>query len=448
MLMLGSYMVMMPYRVENIKIDAYHVFTNKHVNGAMRGHGIVQVRFAADSQMDMIARDLGMDVKDLLLKNALHANEPYIAGITLRSCGFSESIELATKGIGWEEKRGKGNGRGVGLGCSAFVCGVSNMKNQGSGAVVEIHRDGGASLFTGVVEMGQGAYTVLAQIVAEELGMTAEVVRVYGGDTDTTPIDPGTFGSQGTFRGGEAARRAAVDARDKIFKGIADEFKSDPSEMVLVDGVISVKDDPQRRIPFKEALRIMQYKHLNMPVVGSGYCITPCKEPITLLTEDGDLSGAYSFGCMAAEVEVNRKTGEVKVLNAVTGHDCGRPINPLGVEGQLQGSIVTGMGQVLYEGFVHTSKDGQCLNPTFQDYKIPTAMETPDMVCCDVETMDPLGPFGAKEAGEGTMVFTVPAVVNAIEDAIGVRITELPVTPDKILKALKEKEKTKGTLVS
>ncbi len=444
MLLLGSYMVMLPYRVENIKIDAYHVFTNKHVNGAMRGHGIVQVRFAADSQMDLLARDLGMDVKDLVLKNALRANEPYIAGITIRSCGFTESIEAATRGIGWDEKRGKGNGRGVGLGCSAFVCGVNNMMHQGASAIVEIHRDGGASLFTGVVEMGQGSHTALAQIAAEELGMVAEQVRVFSGDTDTSPIDPGTFGSGGVFRGGTAVRRAAIDARTKIFEAISAKLKAKPDELELKDGKIFLKENHERWIPFKEALRIIQYDDKPIPVVGVGHFISPAKEPITLLTEDGDLSGAYSFGCMAAEVEVNKKTGQVKVLKAVTGHECGKAINPMGVDGQLQGSIVTGMGQVLYEGFVHSPREGQCFNPTLMDYKIPTAMEMPDMECIDVESLDPLGPFGAKEAGEGTMVFTVPAIVNAIEDAIGVRIKDLPVTPDKILKALKEKAQAGG----
>ncbi len=443
MLMLGSYMVMLPYRVENIRIDAYHVFTNKHVNGAMRGHGIVQVRFAADSQMDLLARDLGIDMKDLLLKNALRANEPYIAGINIRSCGFTESIEAATKGIGWEEKHGKGNGRGVGLGCSAFVCGVNNMRMQGSSSVVTIHRDGGVSLFTGVTEMGQGSDTVLAQIVGEELGMVAENVRVFNGDTDTTPIDPGTFGSSGTFRGGNAVRNACIDARTKIFEAIAPKLKAKPDDLELKDGQIYLKENPEQGISFKEALKFMQYADMTIPVVGAGHFCSPAKEPITLLTENGDLSAAYSFGCMAAEVEVNEKTGQVKVLKAVTGHDCGKAINPMAVEGQLQGSIVTGMGQVVCEGFEHSPKEGQCFNPTFMDYKLPTAMEIPDMECFDVESLDPLGPYGAKEAGEGTMVFTVPAIVNAIEDAIGVRIKELPVTPDKILKALKEKEKAK-----
>jgi 4-hydroxybenzoyl-CoA reductase subunit alpha len=294
-------------------------------------------------------------------------------------------------------------------------------------------------VLSGAADIGQGAETVIAQIVAEVLGVSLDTVRVTAADTGTTPLDPGTFGSGVTVRAGNAARIAAESVREKLFQCVADELEANPEDLVAKDGVIFVTGSPEINIPFTKALKVYQYKDLPMPIVGRGSWMADTKEPTTLFNEPGNFSPNYSFMTQAAEVEVDVNTGKVKVLKMVTAHDCGRAINPMLVEGQLEGSIAGGMGQALYEDVI--VEKGQVMNPSFLDYGFPTTMEMPEMESIDIETDDPVGPFGAKEAGEGTQLSPAPAIVNAIYDAIGVNFNELPVTPERVLKALEEKKK-------
>jgi 4-hydroxybenzoyl-CoA reductase subunit alpha len=239
-------------------------------------------------------------------------------------------------------------------------------------------------------------------------------------------------------RAGNAARLAAISVKKKLFEFVADGLDADAEDLIAKDGRISVKGSHEMGMALSDALKAYQYADLPMPIVGRGSWMAPATEPTTLFEEDGNFSPSYSFMTQAAEVEVDPETGRVRLLKMVTAHDCGKAINPMLVEGQLEGSVVGGMGQALYEEVIF--EKGRVMNPSFLDYGFPTTMEMPEIEAIEVETDDPIGPFGAKEAGEGTQLSPAPAIVNAIYDAIGVDFKELPVTPEKILEALEEKK--------
>jgi 4-hydroxybenzoyl-CoA reductase subunit alpha len=312
------------------------------------------------------------------------------------------------------------------------------MSHISSGAIVKIERDGAITLLTGAADIGQGAETVISQIVAEELGVSLEDIRITAADTEITPLDPGTFGSGVTLRAGNAAKMAAHAAKEKLFEAVAEKMEVNIKDLEAKNRSIYIKGSPERGMSLQKAIKVYQYSNRPMPVIGRGSYQPPAKEPTTLLKEDGNFSPAYSFMTQAAEVEVDIHTGKVKVLKMVASHDCGKAINPMLVEGQLEGSVVGGMGQALYEEVI--TEKGQILNPSFLDYGIPTAMEIPTISSVEVETNDPEGPYGAKESGEGTQLAPAPAIINAIYDAIGVRFKSLPVTPEKVLEALRGKE--------
>jgi 4-hydroxybenzoyl-CoA reductase alpha subunit len=440
MMALSCFFLMIPYRVPNLIYEGSHIYTNKPVGGAMRGHGIPQARFAVERQLDMIADRIGMDPAEIRIKNSIHAGEPHPGGFVINTCGFAESVAKAAAAIGWKDKRGKlPLGRGVGLAGASFPSGVSNMSHISSGAVVQVGRDGAVNVLSGAADIGQGAETVISQIVAEELGVRIEDVRITAADTGITPLDPGTFGSGVTVRAGNAARLAAIAAKNKIFEFVADKLEANVADLTARDRKIFVKGSPEKGMTMLEALKGYQYADLPMPIVGRGSWMAPASEPTTLFKQSGNFAPNYSFMTQAAEVEVDLKTGRVKLLKMVTAHDCGRPINPMLVEGQLEGSVVGGMGQALYEDVI--VEKGQVMNPSFLDYGFPTFLEMPQIEAIEVETDDPIGPFGAKEAGEGTQLSPAPAIVNAIYDAIGVDFMELPITTEKILAALEWKGK-------
>lgn len=440
MIALSCFFLMIPYHVPNLIYEGAHVYTNKPVGGAMRGHGIPQARFAVERQLDMIAERINVDPAEIRMKNSIHAGEPHAAGFVINTCGFSESVVKAAAAIGWQEKRGKlPAGRGVGLAGASFPSGVSNMSHISSGAVVQLGRDGAVNVLSGAADIGQGAETVISQIVAEELGVGIEDIRITAADTGVTPLDPGTFGSGVTVRAGNAARLAAISVKNKLFEFLAEKMEAEPAELVARDRMIFVKGSPENGMSLNKALKGYQYADRPMPIVGRGSWMAPASEPTTLFKEDGNFSPNYSFMTQAAEVEVDLQTGKVKLLKMVTAHDCGQPINPMLVEGQLEGSVVGGMGQALYEDVI--VEKGQVMNPSLLDYGFPTTLEMPEIEAIEVETDDPIGPYGAKEAGEGTQLSPAPAIVNAVYDAIGVDFMELPLTPAKILDALGKKKK-------
>ncbi|MDD5206609.1 MAG: molybdopterin-dependent oxidoreductase, partial [Desulfobacterales bacterium] len=437
MITLSCFFIMIPYRIENLIYEGYHVYTNKPVGGAMRGHGIPQARFAIERQIDLIAKRIGVDAAEMRVINAIRAGMPHPAGFIINTCGFADSVTEAAKAIGWKEKRGKlPFGRGVGLAGASFPSGVANMAHLASGAVVQLSREGRVSILSGAADIGQGAETVICQIVAEQIGVPMEDVHITAADTGTCPLDAGTFGSGVTVRAGNAALLAANDVRDQLFSFVADRLKCKPDDLMTANRRIWVKGNPDAGMSLSDALFEYQYSNRPLPIVGRGGWIPPAEQPTSLLTKNGNFSPNYSFMTQAAEVEVDLELGKVKVVKMVTVHDCGQPINPMLVEGQLEGSIMGGMGQALYED--STCIEGQQYNPSFLDYGFPTVMEMPEMGALHIDTDDPVGPFGAKEAGEGTQLAPAPAIVNAIADAIGVEFNRLPVTPQVVLEALKK----------
>jgi 4-hydroxybenzoyl-CoA reductase alpha subunit len=424
------------YRVPNYRYHAYRVFTNKPPGTAMRGFGGPQPNFAFESHLDMIAEDLGIDPVEMRLKNAIQPGDEIPKVAKIITCGLSECIRKAADSAGWgRKKQGRlPRGRGMGVACYGFASGalynIFNTRFPYSEALVKVNDDGTANLLTQAADIGQGSNTVLCQIVAEELGLKLEDVTITASDTQNAPMDLGSFSSRVTVFAGNAAKEAAADAKRQLFEVASGQLGLKIHQhLEAKDRRINVREHPEKVISFSEAVVAAQTAKNGMPVMGRGF-FDPRDRP-------GLGSPTWSFGAQVAEVEVDKETGQVKVLKITAAHDCGRAINPLLVEGQLEGSIHMGMGYALSEDLL--LDNGVTLNPSFLNYEIPLATDTPRIETIHVETDDPEGPFGAKEAGEGLILPVAPAIANAIYDAVGVRIKDLPITPDKVLKALEEK---------
>ena len=431
----------LPYRLPHVKYEAYRVFTNKPVSVAQRGNGIPQIRFAAEVQLDMIAEDLGIDPVEIRLRNAVQPGDLTANNLRITSCGLRESIQKVAQKVGWQERRKRTRGwekklRGIGIACNSLVSGARLRGHNSSGAVIRVHEDGGISLLTGSTDSGQGSETVLAQIAAEELGVAFDDIQVSHVDTELTPIDPGSYGSRVTSIAGNAVRAAAIEVKRQLAELAAEKLEANPEDIEFREKRVYVRGSPERGMAFKQLATIACYSGSGRTILGRGSYAHDIEVP-NWETGEGNLSAAYSFGAQAAEVEVDIETGRVRILNSVVAHDCGRAINPMAAEGQFEGSISGGLGQALLEEFL--IKEGQTLNPSFLEYRLPSAKDTPPVETILIETIDPVGPFGAKEAGEGTQISTVPAIVNAISNALGVWIKELPITPERVLQALEEK---------
>lgn len=436
---ISGILCIMPYRIPNFRYNGRHVYTNKPVTGAMRGHGALQPIFAIDSQLDLIAEEIGMDPIELRLKNVTQPGDIKIPNIAhISSCGLEECIEKVAQSINWKERRGNlPEGRGIGIGTYGFFSGaLYNFFNTDlpyNEAMVRVNADGSVNYFTLATDVGQGSDTVLCQIVAEELGVGLEDVSIISSDTQIATGDTGAYSSRTTLMAGTAAQRAAAEAKEQLFKIAANKLDLKVQDELLArDGQIVVKRSG-RGISLAEAARAFQSANNGQPVIGRGVYT-----PTSPINEGMVVSPTWSFGAQMVEVDVDRETGQVKILKTATAHDCGKAINPMSVEGQVEGSMHIGLGYALTEEV--KMEKGQVLNPSLLDYKILSSADMPEVDSMVVETDDPHGPFGAKEAGEGLTIPTAPAVANAIYDAIGVRIKDLPITPDKILKALEEKE--------
>ncbi len=434
---------LIPYRLPNFKYDGHMVYTNKSVSGPMRGHGANQLRFAIESQLDMIAEELNLDPAELRLKNATQAGDTSISGLVFNSCELAQAIKESTKYAGWNRKRDqRGSNRGIGLACGGFVCGARITGHSASGSYIQVNEDGGVTVMTGSSDIGQGSRTIVAQVAAEELGLSPLDITVLSGDTETTPIDPGTFSSRVTFYAGNATKIAAQDVKAQLAQVAAELMEANVEDMVFRDKKVFVKGSPDHFIPFGELTSKAEALGHGRLIIGKGYWAPTNTEFPDRKTRYGNVSGAYSFACQVAEVEVDPETGQVQVLRITIGDDCGQVINLLGAEGQAEGSAAMGIGHALMEHIIF-GDNGQIMNPSCLEYKIPTAKDLNDVALVEVGTPDPVGPYGAKEIGEGLLLSTVPAITNAIYDAVGVRITELPVTPEKILEGLEKKERRK-----
>jgi len=437
MYLAGAFLVTV-YRLPNVRFEGYRVFTNKVPSGPQRGHGAVQPRFAAESQLDMIAEDLGIDPMEIRSKNSLHPGDVTANKFQVKTCGLKECINLSAKEANWEEKRRSPlPNRGIGISVGALISGMAIPPHTTSGAQVKLHEDGAVTLLTGVTEIGQGSDTILAQVVAEELGVRFEDVRVISSDTEVTPVHAGSYSSRGAYWGGKAVRAAALDAKKQLFQIAANFLEANPDDLEARGGRIFVKGTPERGMPINEVVLASMMSGDGNPIMGRGYYRAPV-DYVNFETGEGNITGAYSFESQVAEVEVDPETGKVNLLKMIVAHDTGTTINPMAVEGQVEGSVSMGMGQALLEESVW--KNGIILNPSFIDYGLHTSMDMAKVGCILVDTENPDDPFEPKEAGEGTQVATPSAIANAVYNAIGVRMKELPITPEKILEAIEKKK--------
>ncbi len=431
----------LPYRLPNMRAKGYRVYTNTQPSCAMRGHGVPQSRLAAETQLDIAAREMGLDPVELRLKNALQPGETTPNGFKITSCGLEESIVAAGKIIaGWRKDTPKDDGRkkrGIGLGCYGYTSGPRMAGHNTAAALIKVHEDGGVSLATGSTDAGQGSDTVLSQIAAEVLGVRLEDIRYGRVDSDITPLDPGTFGSRVTFITGNAVRIAAEDVRGQLAEVAAKTLAANVQDIVFQDRKVYVVDGPQRSIPFSKLIKIAQYSGTGKTILGRGYWAPEGLEVVNFETGRGNMAAAYSFGAQVAEVEVDTETGITKVTRMAMVHDCGQPLNEMLMEGQLEGSAIGGIGHALMEEIVR--RDGQTMNPSFLEYRMPTSLDACPLEIRHTDTCDEIGPFGAKETGEGIQVAVVPAIVNGIHDAMGVAFKRIPITPLMVLDALKDK---------
>ena len=483
------------YDIPNIRYDGYRVLTNKPACGAMRGHGTVNVRFAFESQLDEIAAQLDIDPAEMRRINLLKPPCVTVNNLRVQSYGLPECIEKVIDRSAWHQRRNHlPPGRGLGMACSHYVSGAANSIIRSdmphSTVNIKIDRDGGVVVYTGASDIGQGSDTMVAQIVAEVLGITLNRIRVIAADTDLTPIDIGSYSSRVTFMNGNASLRAAQDVKKRIVAAAAQKMNCAPEDVLMRDdhvwkrGVVLApsngtgshhehrgestggnvkevsgrvegqtlrgslqqkrKDEgPKDQMSFEEA--VVSAIDFTGALSGTG-SYAPPKD-----ARGGQFKGAgvgpspaYSYSAQVAEVSVDEETGEVKVHKVWAAHDCGRALNPVSVEGQVIGSVWMGLGQAMQEEMVW--KDGLLMNPGMLEYKSPSATESPDVECIIVESVDPEGPFGAKEASEGSLAATIPAIANAIYNAVGIRLREAPFTPERVLAALKAKRAEKKAL--
>ncbi|MBI3078383.1 MAG: xanthine dehydrogenase family protein molybdopterin-binding subunit [Deltaproteobacteria bacterium] len=424
----GGHTASGPYNIPHVKVDAYCVYTNKPIAGAFRGYGIPQVAWAYECHMDAIAERLGIDAVDLRLRNCLQEGDVTCTGQRLHSVGLKESVIRAAEAIGWQKPKVPGRGRGL-------ACVHKNTKTpSSSGAFIKLEEDGSVSVLTSAAEVGQGARTVLAQIAAEALGVPLDRISMAMADTDFTPYDASSTSSRTTFHVGNAIALAAQDVHQQLRQIAADLLEANPEDLVAGDGRVYVKGSPERALTYSQALK--KTMGAGASILGRGFYYPKDATGMDNETGYGENPSVFWMYCAhAAEVEVDRETGQVRVLKLVAAHDVGKAINPQMCEQQIEGGVLTGLGTTLYEWMI--LKDGKVLNPNFADYRLPTAMEQPEVIPILVETPHRDGPFGAKGVGEVTLGPTSAAIANALYDAIGVRIRDLPITPEKVLQALR-----------
>jgi 4-hydroxybenzoyl-CoA reductase alpha subunit len=456
-----------PYKLKAMKYDGYRVYTNRPACGAQRGHGGVAHRAAFEQLLDKTAQKLGIDPMEMRLKNIMTTGDMTVNELDMSSLGMKECLEAVRDGADWKNKKGKlPKGKGIGSACGFFVSGagypIYRSDTYHSTVVIKMSEDGGvATVLTGSAEIGQGSDTTMAMIAAETLGIPLECVKVVSGDTDLS-VDLGAYSSRQTLMTGHATKEAAEQVRGKIAEFLAEEMACDTSSITFSDGKVYfdgqagdfqkirtmyIKEhrgwtDPPGGdyLTFREAARVAFLK--GGTLVGTG----KYKPPRLGGSYKGAAVGTSpAYGCSAqvVEVTVDLETGEITVDNMTDAHDCGLAINRTLVEGQMQGSLSMGLGECLFEEVKFDSR-GRVLNPSLGEYRIPTALDMPKVKSIIVESNEPNGPYGAKEVGEGAIMPTIPAILNAIYDATGVRINELPVSSERLFMAIKQRREEEG----
>jgi carbon-monoxide dehydrogenase large subunit len=416
-----------PYKVPNTLVEGYTVYTNNPIAGALRGYGLPQSSWAHESLIDMIADKLGIDQVEMRLKNAVEEGSINpTRGDVLTSVGLKECISKAAQAIEWNKPRPPN--RGVGIACEY----KATKTPSGSSAFVKVEQDGSVSVITSAVEIGQGVNTILAQITSEELGIPVERVSVTSPDTDYTPWDASCTASRTTFHMGNAVRNAAKDAKGQIIALAASALNSNAEDLEIANGTVAVKGS-NKRVTIPELIK-GKWK-AGLTVLGKGVYYPEIEG-----TMFSARSVFYMYGAQAVDLEVDPETGKIRVHKVTAAHDVGKAINPMAVEGQIEGGVVMGLGSGIFEEVLYNGK-GKMLNPNFRDYRIPTAVDAPEIVPIIVEAIHDEGPFGAKGIGEMTLVSTPTAVGNAIYNATGIRMKELPASPERLFKLLREKSK-------
>ncbi len=421
-----------PYAIPNVKVDAYAVYTNKLPAGPMRGFGWPQIMWSSESQIDIIADKLGIDPLEMRLKNALEEGSISATGEVMHSVGLKECLQRAADAIGWDEKRPPNRGRGIG--CLTKM----SVPFLPSSAFVKINEDGRVGLLTSAVDIGQGSDTALAQICAEVLGVSLSDIEIAVPDTDSTPPDMGVIASRITFHVGNAVHLAASDARSQLLAVAADMLEASAEDLDISDGRVFVRGSAERAISLAQVSTTAFFQK-GGPILGRGSFLDDDLVPTDPDTGQSPKPCPYwKYGASAVEVEVDPDTGVVKLLKAVSAHDCGRAINPVLVNAQIEGGAATGLAFALWEEMVFD--EGRVTNASFMDYRIPSTVEVPDIQPIIVEAPHKSGPFGAKGAGEASTIGIAGAVGNAVYDAVKVRIRDLPLTWERVLEAIEKKQ--------
>ena len=431
--------MMMPittlYRVPNVRYEAKCVYTNNTYAQAMRGYGNPQATFAIESTMDILAEKAGIDPIEFRRINANKSGDVSTQGLRITTCGLEECMDAVKEKLEWGKPKGKGEG--IGLASLIHVGGGARVyKSDGCGTIIKMDDFGKIDLFTGATDMGQGSDTVIAQIVAEELGLQIEDIHVIHTDTDVCPWDVGSHASRTTFVAGNAALGAAKKIKARLLELGAKQLEAPLEKLTLRDRYIQHEDDSEKRIEIAKLLRKAHFSHGGQMLMAE-YFYDPANEN---MGKDfrGNMSMTYTFGTHGVKVKVDEETGKVMILNYVAAHDVGKAINPMLLEGQVYGGVMMGIGYALTEQVI--LEKGENMNPNFRDYKILTAKDVVPIEAPVLETYDEDGPFGAKGIGEPGCVPTAPAIANAIYDAVGVRIKDLPITPERVLAAIREKK--------
>lgn len=435
----GSLTSVGPYKVPNVKVEGYCVYTNKVIAGAYRGYGNNQVCWAYESQMDMIAEKLGMDPYEIRIRNMMEENYRMPTHKTeAHAVGLPECLKKVKEDIGIFSKTKKNMKENIKTG-SGFACGYKVSRTpSGANAFIKINSDGGADIFVSSIEMGQGVNTIFSQIVSEELTIPYDNIRVIAADTDITPFFPASTSSRTTFFLGNALKDATRDIKEQLIKLASEILKTDKQVINLNEGFLFDKTKPENKIKITEIMKETYPGGISILGRGTYYHYYPDKVPahVTLNIKP---SLVWMFGAQGFQVEIDIETGRVKIIKAIAAHDVGKALNPMSCEGQIEGGVMQAIGNSMYEDY-QFDNDGRVTNPSLLDYKIPSALDMPQFNSIIVESPHREGPYGAKGLGEIVMVPTAPAIANAVYNAIGVRIKELPITPDKILNALKDRK--------
>ena len=439
------------YKMPVYKFEGARVFTNKPPCGPKRGHGTPQPRFALEVQIDKAAEQLGLDPAEMRRRIVCEPFTKTANHLTVTTIGLGECIDKVVEASGWRDKwrgwqptaRRRGpKRRGVGVACSAYMTGAGTAiywnSMPHSGVVLRADRSGGVSVLCGATDIGQGSDSILAYLPAEVLGLDPKDVHVHPADTTLTPVDLGSYSSRVTLMCGMAAIQAAERLRAVMSRAVARKLEVAAERLVFRDRKVGVPDDWEKAVPFSQAVELAEAMHGVLAFPGS---YAPPKRAGKYKGGGVGPSPCYSYSACVVELTVDEETGEVELHDVWLGHDIGRALNPLLVEGQVEGSVYMGIGEALMEAQVF--RKGLHKNPSLLEYKSPTTLETPEIHTILIETDDPEGPFGAKEAGQGPLLPVLPAIANAVYNAVGVRVDEVPIVPEKILKGLELKRQGK-----